>query len=453
MFVTVHRDNDPREHLRLLIAGIAFMATIAVLIGLSIAIYTKTFTRVTTVTLEADRAGLQLPKYGDVRYNGVLVGQIRNISQTGDKAVIRLGLDPDHAREIPADVEANIMPTTLFGQKYVALVASAGTGSLGVKDGTVIPSTRVHTSVELNKVLNRLFPLLRAVRPGDLSATLSALATALNGRGEAMGESLDKLDTYLTSINAHLPTLKEDLRLLASVSDAYNVAAPGLVAALGNLTVTSKTLRAKKEGVSGLFSDLTGVSVLGAEVLEQNEANIIREGDLSVPLLALLDKYSPEYDCLLRGIAAYKPVLQKTFEGGEVKQYVEFPSPQVRGYDARDKPAYADRRGPRCLGLPNNAPLPWPGYDTANGTDLDTRAGRGNSYFPGGARVVSFGDTYGGVLGGATPYSAADTSLTPTGRQATTAELSAKTGRPAEKIPALSALLYSAMTETGEGDG
>jgi len=453
MFVTVHRDNDPREHLRLLVAGIAFIATIAVLIGLSIAIYNKTFTRVTTVTLEADRAGLQLPKYGDVRYNGVLVGQVRNISQTGDKAVIRLGLNPDDAKEIPAGVEANIMPTTLFGQKYVALVAPTGTGPVGIKDGTVIPSAQVHTSVELNKVLNRLFPLLRAVRPGDLSATLSALATALNGRGEAMGESLDKLDTYLTGINAHLPTLTEDLELLASVSDAYNVAAPELVAALGNLTVTSKTLRAKQKGVSGLFSDLTGVSVLGAEILEQNEANIIREGDLSVPLMALLDKYSPEYNCLLRGIARYKPILQKTFEGGEVKQYVEFPSPQVRGYDERDKPVYEDRRGPRCLGLPDNSPLPWPGYDTANGTDLDSRAGRGDSYFPGGARVVSFSDAYGGVLGGATPYSAVDASLTPTGRQATTAELSARTGRPAREIPALSALLYSPMTEIREGNG
>jgi phospholipid/cholesterol/gamma-HCH transport system substrate-binding protein len=450
MFVTVHRDNDPREHLRLFVAGVVFIAAIAVLIALSIAIYTKQFTRVTTVTLEADRAGLQLPKYGDVRFNGVLVGQIRKISQTGDKAIIKLGLNPDDARAMPSDIEANIMPTTLFGQKYVALVAPAGAGSLGIKDGTIIPSERVHTSVELNKVLNRLFPLLRAVRPADLSATLSALATALNGRGEAIGESLDKLDPYLTSINAHLPTLQEDLKLLATVADAYNVSAPQLVSALGNLTVTSKTLRAKKAGVAGLFGDLRGVSILGAEILEQNETNIIREGDLSVPLLSLLDKYSPEYNCLLRGIARYKPVLQKTFEGGVVKQYVEFPSPQVRGYDQRDTPVYADKRGPRCIGLPNNPPLPWPGYDTANGTELDNMAGRGTSYFPGGARAVSFNDTYGGVLGQATPYSAADASLTPSGRRATTAQLSAATGRPAAEIPDLSALLYSAMAESAE---
>ncbi len=452
MFVTVNRDNDPKEHFRLFLAGIAFIATIAVLIALSIGIYNKTFTRVTTLTLQADQAGLQLPKYGDVRYNGVLVGQVRGISQSGNQAVIRLGLNPDDARRIPVDVEANILPTTLFGQKYVALVATPG-GAVGIKDGTVLPSSRVHTAVELNKVLSRLFPLLRAVRPADLSTTLGALATALNGRGEAIGESLDKLDAYLTTINVHLPTLREDLRLLASVSAAYNVAAPDLVAALGNLTVTSKTIRAKKAGINGLFKDLTKVSILGAEIMERNEVNIIRAGEVSVPTLALLDKYAPEYDCLLRGIARYKPVLRKTFSGGVVKQYVEFPSPQVRGYDQRDKPVYADKRGPRCLGLPNNPADPWPGYDTANGTNLDSASGRGNSYSPGGARAMSFSDAYGGVLGGPTAYSAADASLTPWGQRAATARLAARTGRPAADIPGLSALLYGAMADSAGGAG
>ena len=51
----------------------------------------------------------------------------------------------------------------------------------------MIPSDRVETNVELNRILSNLFPLLRAVRPADLNATLNALATALNGRGEELG--------------------------------------------------------------------------------------------------------------------------------------------------------------------------------------------------------------------------------------------------------------------------
>src|SRR4051794_11989898 len=103
MPVNIYHDNR-REHRRLLVAGVAFLTVIALLIALSIAIYNKTFDRVTTVTIEASRAGLQLPKFGDVRMNGALVGQVRDISQSGDHAVITVAINPDDAKQIPQNV-------------------------------------------------------------------------------------------------------------------------------------------------------------------------------------------------------------------------------------------------------------------------------------------------------------------------------------------------------------
>src|SRR3954447_10763382 len=101
------------------------MTVVGVLIAGSIAIYQKVFTPVTMVTVKADRAGLQLPKFGDVRIHGVLVGQVRSVSQDGSEAVIKLGLQPSAARNIPDNVSVQIRPTTLFGQKYVSLIDPA----------------------------------------------------------------------------------------------------------------------------------------------------------------------------------------------------------------------------------------------------------------------------------------------------------------------------------------
>ena len=70
-----------QEHRRLAIAGVVLMVSTALLIGLSIAIYMKVFTPVTMVTIKAENAGQQLARYGDVRRHGVLVGQVRSISQ------------------------------------------------------------------------------------------------------------------------------------------------------------------------------------------------------------------------------------------------------------------------------------------------------------------------------------------------------------------------------------
>ena len=444
MFVMTQRENDPAEHRKLLFAGIAYLTATALLIGLSIAIYTKAFADVTMITLKADAAGLQLAKYGDVRYNGVLVGQIREIRQSGESAVIKVALEPESADEIPRQVDASILPTTLFGRKYVSLDAPAGEGPIGIPEGMVIPEERVTTSVELGRVLNRLFPLLRTVRPVDLSATLSALATALNGRGEQIGDSLVTLDDYLTDFNVHLPTLQEDLSLLASVARTYNMAAPDLLTVLANLTVTSRTIVDQKGELATLFREITDVSNVSARVLEDNEIDAVRAARLSEPILALLDKYSPEYECLLRGIAAYKPILQKTFEGGLVKQYVEFPNPQHRAYDRRDLPAYEDTRGPRCYGLPNNPPIPWPGIDLRNGTNMDTEQGAGNSYSPPGSGPPApsgpLGNLFGSLAGNAGAPLSGDR-----GWDAVNAMLSARTGQSGETIPTLSTLLYAPM--------
>jgi phospholipid/cholesterol/gamma-HCH transport system substrate-binding protein len=185
--------------------------------------------------------------------------------------------------------------------------------------------------------------------------------------------------------------------------------------------------------VAGLFSDVKQVSDLGTAILDQNGDNIIREGQLSQPVLALLEKYAPEYNCLLRGVARYKPVLLKTFAGGRVKQYIEFPGPQVRSYGPQDKPVYADRRGPRCVGLPDNPTMPWPGYPTANGTDLDTARGRGNSYFPpqGYTRASMF------------DLGSGDAGLSATSLAAYKAAISRDTGQDAASVSDLSAFMYA----------
>ncbi len=121
MLVNIHHGNR-REHARLLVSGVVFITLMALLVALSIAIYNKTFTTVTMVTIKADRAGLQLTKFGDVRRHGVLVGQVREVSQDGEEASIRVALTPSAAEEIPANVEVEILPTTLFGQKFISFV-------------------------------------------------------------------------------------------------------------------------------------------------------------------------------------------------------------------------------------------------------------------------------------------------------------------------------------------
>ena len=229
----------------------------------------------------------------------------------------------------------------------------------------------METNVELSQILADLFPLLRALQPADLNTTLSAVANALEGRGDQLGVTLENLGAYLGDIEGSLPTLQEDLVALADVADTYDVAAPDLLRVLDNLTVTSRTVLEKREQLDVFFSDLTGLSNTTTRVLRDNESALIRVGEVGAPVLKLLATYSPELPCLLKGAARYAPILARTFEGNEVKQYIELGSAQYEAYGPDDKPVYGELgHGPWCSGLPK-PPVPIGPESFDDGTDID----------------------------------------------------------------------------------
>lgn len=346
--------HDTRaEHRRLQVAGVAFLTSMGLLIALSIAIYDKVFVTSTDVTVLATRAGLQLPKFGDVRMHGAIVGQIRSVSDNGSEAVIKLALDPKFASEIPSNVTVQIVPTTLFGQKYVQFVDPVGVRASAISDGAVIPADRVTTSVELETVLANLFPLLRSIRPADLDVTLHALSTALLGRGDQIGQTLSNLNTYLGTFNPHLPTMEADLADLAKVAHVYGLAAPDLVSILKNATTTARTVTQESGQLENLFHDITTLSNDGTSFLTANGQGLITEAAVAHPLLSLLDTYSPEYTCLLQGLDRYAPRLNQIFKHSRVSQTMSLSGQQQPAYTTSERPVYGDvGHGPWCYGLP-----------------------------------------------------------------------------------------------------
>ncbi len=440
MLVNIHHDTK-WEHNKLLLAGIVFLTSIVMLIALSIAIYNKAFVTANLVTVQADRAGLQLGKFGDVRLNGALVGQVRSVDSVNQQASITIALQPEI--DIPDNAEIEILPTTLFGQKYIAFVMPDSPSSTPLKDGSVIPAERVRTNVELSQILSNLFPLLRAVRPADLNMALNALDTALEGRGDQFGQTLVDLGDYLNVIDDSLPTLREDMIRLADVADAYDIAAPDLLGVLRNLTVTSKTVTAKRQELDVFFSDLSGLARTTTRVLNDNEANLIRVGEVTAPVMRLLAVYSPQFPCLIRGAANYKPLLAKTFEGNEVKQYIELGTAQYGPYTKDDQPVYGEvGHGPWCLGLPN-PPVPAPPIGLDQGSDIDENPP--TSPFPGSRSRT------------ATNYVApAPSAGVASGYAGTEAEqliinalLAGDSGRPADSYGSLGSLLYGPVVRGG----
>lgn len=348
--------------------GLVFLGLCAAFFATTIAAYHKDFTPVAMVRLETDRAGSQLVRGADVKIRGVVVGEVAAVRALGDNstthAELDLALNPDMLGEIPSDTTAQLLPKTLFGERYVALQVPESPSPRHLAAGDVIPQDRSSAAIETEKVLDDVMPLLQSVQPQKLSATLSAVANALDGRGQQLGATLVNLSDYLGGLDPSLPDIKADIAELADVSDTYAKAAPDFLQALSDLTTTSKTLVDQQQRLSGFLSSVTSASTDLASFLRVNENNIIRLTTTSQSTLDLLAEYAPEYPCLLQQLAESVPRAYEAFGYGTDQTNhvtIRFIADRAEYLPGVDTPQYLDKRGPRCY--PQVVPPGrWPQY-------------------------------------------------------------------------------------------
>ncbi|GAA4258804.1 MCE family protein [Dactylosporangium darangshiense] len=347
--------------------GVAFVLLLAAGLGLAVLQYRKAFDDVAWVTLRAARTGLQLNPGAEVKLHGVVVGEVRTVTSDGSGARLRLALDPALLPQIPADVSARLLPKTLFGERYVALVPPALHGGRAMRDGDVIGQDRSASGVELERVLDDALPLLQAIHPDKLATTLGALATALEGRGDRLGDDLVTLDAYLAALNEQMPAIAEDVRRLAAVLDVYDGALPDLLAILRDASVTATTVAEEREQLATFYADATEAADVTRLFLERHGDQLIQVGDVSRPVLELLAAYAPEYPCLMRGLVALQPRVEQVFAGGRMHITLEI-TRDNGPYRPGDEPVYGARNGPDCRGLPNPA-VPAPQTPINDGYD------------------------------------------------------------------------------------
>ncbi|MFI7672030.1 MCE family protein [Nocardia sp. NPDC049526] len=240
---------------RALLLGISAIAVFVLAWTGAIASCSGEFVASTRVYLLADRAGLLMGPGSDVKVRGVVVGRVSAVEVDNDRAKLTLDLNPGQARRIPANVGAEIAPTTLFGRKFVTLVWPAEPAATTLGAGSTIDGSKV--SVEVNDVFDTLLTLLKTVEPQKVNATLTALGTALDGHGTRFGDLLVSTDRYLGQFNEAIPTLRRDVPLLADNLDTLAAVTPDVMATLKNLSTTGTTLVEKQASLSAFLLSFT----------------------------------------------------------------------------------------------------------------------------------------------------------------------------------------------------
>ncbi|GAA1851416.1 MCE family protein [Actinomadura bangladeshensis] len=338
------------------LTGVAFLLVPALLIWLSIAIYDKQFSDATMVTLRTSTAGHEMHPMADVKVRGVVVGEVRSIKADGSGAKLELALKPGMTDRIPADVQARLLPTTVFGARFVSLVPPPGSAGRPIADGDVISEDRSQNAVELSEVLNHTMDLLNTLQPAKLSATLNAMSRALEGRGDQIGRNFEQLDAFLRRLNPEVPALTRNLEELAKFTQHASDAAPDLIQALTDFTATSRTIAEQRTALATLYDAVSGSSADLQRFLDANSGNIIALATESRGSLEVMRRYAPAAPCTFRTLAGFIPkmneVLGKGTDEHGVHGVVVPLENKGRYIPGKDAPRYDGGDGPHCPSVP-----------------------------------------------------------------------------------------------------
>ncbi|WP_020495407.1 MCE family protein [Sciscionella marina] len=339
--------------LRFQALGLVMVLGIASFFALTILMYRKAFTPEVSVTAVVDKVGSQLQQGATVKARGVEVGEVSGITASGTGATLHLRLDPGLAAQLPSTVSAAMLPKTLFGDRYVSLNIPKGSAA-PLRNGDVIHQDRSASTVAIQDVLDDLVPVLKAVPPAKVASTLSAISTALQGKGEELGQTVTTLGSYLGKMNPEIPQLSKDIQRFAEVTPNFVDAVPRLIDSMSNFATTARTLTEQQKNLQYLYGSVIDTSADLNKFLLVNKENLVSFVGTAKPVLKLLERYSPEYPCLFDQFAKQVDTENKVFGKGNKERphaanlRITLSASRGQYKPGTDDPKNLDDRGPRC---------------------------------------------------------------------------------------------------------
>jgi phospholipid/cholesterol/gamma-HCH transport system substrate-binding protein len=271
----------------------------------------------TQLKVMAARSGLVMDTGSKVTYNGVEIGRVASIDEVEvgntPKAKLTLDVADKYVKYIPANVNAEIKATTVFGNKYVSFSSPKNPVPQRITSSDVIDVSGVTT--EFNTLFETVTSVAEKVDPVKLNQTLTAAAQALDGLGNRFGDSIVKGNDILGDLNPRMPQLRYDTQRLADLADVYAKASPDLFDFLNNAVTTARTLNEQQGNLDSALMSAVGFGNTGADIFERGGPYLVRgQADL-VPTAQLLDKYSPALFCTIRNYHDIAPVVAATLGG------------------------------------------------------------------------------------------------------------------------------------------
>jgi virulence factor Mce-like protein len=332
------------------VMGVIFTVLVIGLSVLGVAYGFGIFSTSKTVTATIPEAGPALGPGSEVEYRGVLVGSLGSVHRTLQDAILSIHLDPGQVKNIPEGVTVRLVPRSVFGDLYVDLVPPAHSSGPLVLPANLSADTSTPT-VELDQALDAGYRLLTSVQPSKLNATLTAVGTALNGRGAKIGKLVEQLESYTSKVAPQTGQLVHDITTIGTVGQELAHDSPDLLATLKDVLATSRTIVKTQPALTQVLNSGPTVADQTGTLLANNKVQLRTLVHLLKPVVGVLRGNRARLVDAVEQLREFLNGAARALGQGPWLQVTVIPDVSVadgQAYTAADCPRYGSLAGANC---------------------------------------------------------------------------------------------------------
>lgn len=312
------------------------------------------------IVAELRNVGDGLPQKSDVKYRGVLVGAVENVTPAveGRPNFVRINLKPEYARTIPNNVTARVVPSNIFAVSSVQLVqngyAPAIRQGAHIQEDTTLPTVLFQTTI------SKLRDVLAASgrdRNDNSVGILAAVGAATENRRVKLLTGGAQLNRLLAQLNEIVATDDgpSTASALVAAADGLQTTAPELVDALHEAVKPMRTFAEKREQLRTMVAAAGHTFSTTREAIDNHIDQLITISAELGPALGVLGKNRKHFvpiSVRARNVAnnfmqeAWDPVRETVILRGILSFTPSYT------YTRADCPRYGELKGPSCFTAP-----------------------------------------------------------------------------------------------------
>ncbi|MDV9190396.1 MCE family protein [Streptomyces sp. SR27] len=343
-----------------------------------------------TVTAELDDV-LSLVPQSAVKVNDVAVGRVTAIELGDGTWSARVTLKINGDVRLPADAGARLEQSSLLGEKYIQLVAPRKGDGARLADGGVIPLARTSRNTEVEEVFGALSLLLNGGGVNQLKTITRELNAALGGREPEVRSMLDRVNTLVTTLDAHRGDITRALDGVNRLSATLAGRKKDVDTVLTGLSPGLKTLENQRGSLLTMLRALDTLSGVAVTTIDASKKDMVADLKALAPTLTALADAGADLPDSLQVLLTYPftDEVMKGIKGDYLNTYLHLAAtpgtevipplvPKADPTPAPTTPAPAGRQRPATGGAarsPESAlPLPAVPSGSPSGTGTTGRA-------------------------------------------------------------------------------